>query len=447
MENGDLSEMKGHNSAINLSRSNSNDFPILSTSPNTKTQAAFVNKVYKMLEDPEIQEMISWSRSGDLFSVANPTLFSKIVLPQYFKHNNWQSFVRQLNMYGFHKVNDMIHSNLTNETQTWEFRHPHFRRGAVDDLQNIKRKSAKSNTMSPARPLRIPDNADAEEDPYIPLQKHLHTVEDQLLTVTNACDILRSEVGSLRVILLKQQEIMQDMLGVFTVSHNDHEQTKKRKTCQNNLEKLRHQVVQLKEYTRVAGQSRPSDDFNYFSMETAPTAAWPTVAPMRHSTSESEANTPNRRSSDNSSLISETSTSHYRPSMVTWKASMSNSNTDEEMHTRMRSMSTHSATKMKAVNYPKSRKHSHETVSSTSPSERPKNIRQNIKPISSVDCLTDFKDNSSHIPEEIPVVRNVMGLGKRSRLLNPEPSEEKSTSGKYNLYIYIDDYNQSINNQ
>ncbi|KAG0891807.1 hypothetical protein G6F28_011279 [Rhizopus arrhizus] len=109
-----------------------------------KTQAAFVNKLYKMLEDPQTSDLISWSSHGDLFSVSNPTLFSKCVLPQYFKHNNWQSFVRQLNMYGFHKVNDLIHSNLTNENQTWEFKHPNFRRGAVGDLQHIKRKSAKT---------------------------------------------------------------------------------------------------------------------------------------------------------------------------------------------------------------------------------------------------------------------------------------------------------------
>lgn len=50
-----------------------------------------------MLEDTAIQSLISWSERGDLFSVANPTSFSKTVLPQYFKHNNWQSFVRQLN--------------------------------------------------------------------------------------------------------------------------------------------------------------------------------------------------------------------------------------------------------------------------------------------------------------------------------------------------------------
>lgn len=50
-----------------------------------------------MLEDESIRSLIHWSENGDLFCVANPTTFSELVLPQYFKHNNWQSFVRQLN--------------------------------------------------------------------------------------------------------------------------------------------------------------------------------------------------------------------------------------------------------------------------------------------------------------------------------------------------------------
>lgn len=59
---------------------------------------------FRMLEDNSIQDMIKWGGNGQLFSVASPSEFSKHVLPNYFKHSNWQSFVRQLNMYGFHKV-------------------------------------------------------------------------------------------------------------------------------------------------------------------------------------------------------------------------------------------------------------------------------------------------------------------------------------------------------
>nr|CAG8474975.1 8065_t:CDS:10 [Entrophospora candida] len=107
-----------------------------------------ISFIRKMVEDPSIQHLISWAPSGDVFSVSNPTEFSKLVLPQYFKHNNWQSFVRQLNMYGFHKVNDMFHANPSSESQAWEFKHQDFRRGQPAALQLIKRKSSKHSTNS-----------------------------------------------------------------------------------------------------------------------------------------------------------------------------------------------------------------------------------------------------------------------------------------------------------
>ncbi|CEP10844.1 hypothetical protein [Parasitella parasitica] len=184
-----------------------------------RTQAAFVNKLYKMLEDLSIQHLISWSDRGDLFSVSNPTAFSKTVLPQYFKHNNWQSFVRQLNMYGFHKVNDMIHSNLTSDNQTWEFKHPHFRRGAVEDLQNVKRKSTKPNFSS--LPARTPNNTrgqtENDDDIYGPMYKHILHIEDRLHHVSRSHEILKNETNFLRGLLSQQQQT----IGAFATLLNE----------------------------------------------------------------------------------------------------------------------------------------------------------------------------------------------------------------------------------
>ncbi|KAI8047849.1 HSF-type DNA-binding-domain-containing protein [Gilbertella persicaria] len=182
-----------------------------------RTQAAFVNKLYKMLEDTSIQNLISWSERGDLFSVSNPTAFSKSVLPQYFKHNNWQSFVRQLNMYGFHKVNDMIHSNLTSDNQTWEFKHPHFKKGEIEDLQNIKRKSTKPSVSNlPARtPNHVRLQAENDEDIYGPMYKHILHIEERLHHVSRSYEILKNETNSLKGLLSKQQETISEFAGVL----------------------------------------------------------------------------------------------------------------------------------------------------------------------------------------------------------------------------------------
>ncbi len=108
--------------------------------------------VLRILEDVNIGHMIQWVNEGTAFRVASPADFSRIVLPVYFKHANWQSFVRQLNMYGFHKVTQpstipapsaptAAADDLAN--QIWEFRHPSFRRGDVHLLCDIKRKSSR----------------------------------------------------------------------------------------------------------------------------------------------------------------------------------------------------------------------------------------------------------------------------------------------------------------
>lgn len=59
----------------------------------------FLNKCYDMINDPESDAVVSWEEDGFSFVVRDSLAFSKDMLPKYFKHNNFSSFVRQLNTY------------------------------------------------------------------------------------------------------------------------------------------------------------------------------------------------------------------------------------------------------------------------------------------------------------------------------------------------------------
>lgn len=60
----------------------------------------FITKLFKLANAPSTHTYICWGDDGSHFWVANIESFSRDVLPVYFKHNNYASFVRQLNMYG-----------------------------------------------------------------------------------------------------------------------------------------------------------------------------------------------------------------------------------------------------------------------------------------------------------------------------------------------------------
>ncbi|KAF8945341.1 hypothetical protein BGZ47_002837 [Haplosporangium gracile] len=127
-----------------------------------KVRSMFIDKLYKMVEDPSIQHLISWAKEGDMFYVFNCIELSNSILPKFFKHNNWQSFVRQLNMYGFHKKESTM-NRRNPESQRWQFYHPDFQRDRPHLRSNIKRKSARSINIAPTFSRVMFD----EKGPYI----------------------------------------------------------------------------------------------------------------------------------------------------------------------------------------------------------------------------------------------------------------------------------------
>lgn len=115
-----------------------------------KTQTVFIHKLYDMLHDPTILHLIWWLPTNDSFYLLPGEDFLK-VLSQYFKHTNIASFIRQLNMYGFHKVNDTFQSDSNSLDKDlgaakWEFRHStnQFRKGDIELLKLIKRRLLKN---------------------------------------------------------------------------------------------------------------------------------------------------------------------------------------------------------------------------------------------------------------------------------------------------------------
>ena len=60
--------------------------------------APFLTKAYQLVDDPRIIHIGSWGEDETTFVVWRPPEFPGDLLPNYFKHNNFSSFVRASSM-------------------------------------------------------------------------------------------------------------------------------------------------------------------------------------------------------------------------------------------------------------------------------------------------------------------------------------------------------------
>nr|POE94935.1 isoform beta of heat shock factor protein 2 [Quercus suber] len=101
--------------------------------------------------DSNNTDLIRWSDDGRSFIVLDEDEFARTLIPELFKHNNYASFVRQLNMYGFHKTVNITDGSLRQSEKARKgvkppsmYSHPYFRKNRPDLLWLIQKPTNKS---------------------------------------------------------------------------------------------------------------------------------------------------------------------------------------------------------------------------------------------------------------------------------------------------------------
>ena len=101
----------------------------------TKAEPSFLVKLYKILNENEYNPYIHWSHDGQSIIISDLNGLSKKVLSKYYNHHNFASFVRQLNIYNFHKI------RTDPKSGEQKYIHSEFVKGkTIKEIQLIKRK-------------------------------------------------------------------------------------------------------------------------------------------------------------------------------------------------------------------------------------------------------------------------------------------------------------------
>jgi len=172
-------------------------------------------------QNPRNRELVRWSDGGETLIITDINTFSDKILPEYFNHSNYSSFIRQLNMYGFRK------ENKEKKTKQEEYKHEFFRRGCKELLKNITRKKRGEDEAEDRLQLQVaskhgrhrPPSVDSFDESVYVKPEILRDHEDLTKRVHNLMkgyEDLEREKEGIRKTLDKVGKDVEELKGEYT---------------------------------------------------------------------------------------------------------------------------------------------------------------------------------------------------------------------------------------
>ncbi|CAG5188769.1 uncharacterized protein ALTATR162_LOCUS12028 [Alternaria atra] len=194
----------------------------------------FVQKLSSFLDNNKNENLIRWSDDGNSFIVLDEDEFARTLIPELFKHNNYASFVRQLNMYGFHKKvglsDNSMKASETKAKAPSEYYNKYFKRGRQELLWLIQK--PKNPVTGPKRKRDEENKGDSDDDrKYIQDTGGGGYVEEVAVRGNEQMAMIpRSEYNSLRVEVRELQQQQKLISNVLTQIKRQNEELYSRAT-------------------------------------------------------------------------------------------------------------------------------------------------------------------------------------------------------------------------
>ncbi|KAH8404208.1 hypothetical protein KR215_012275 [Drosophila sulfurigaster] len=172
---------------------------------------AFLAKLWRLVDDPDTNNLICWSKDGRSFIIQNQAQFARELLPLNYKHNNMASFIRQLNMYGFHKITSIENGGLRFDRDEIEFSHPCFKRNYPYLLDHIKRKISNTKSVDEKSVLKQETVSKVLSDVKA-MRGRQDNLDSRFSVMKQENEALWREIASLRQKHAKQQQIVNKLI-------------------------------------------------------------------------------------------------------------------------------------------------------------------------------------------------------------------------------------------